>query len=37
VLVYHFGWMAEPADWHGDDGAIAPKSYLKVLEKAWEF
>jgi hypothetical protein len=35
VLVYHFGWMAEPADWHEDDGAIATKSYLKVLEKAW--
>ena len=36
ILVYHLAWLAEPADYH-EDGAIAPKSYLKAFAKAWEF
>jgi hypothetical protein len=35
VLVYHFGWMAEPADYHEDDSVVATRAYLKVLDKAW--
>jgi hypothetical protein len=37
VLVYHLGWMSNQPEYHEDDGAVAPKSYIEALEEAWGF